>query len=52
MVARSNNETRLEKMKKRNACIEDLRVLSITRLQNEFSKDTPQYRETLKNLII
>ena len=32
MVARSNNATRLEKMKKRNACVEDLKVLAINRL--------------------
>ena len=32
MVARSNNETRLEKMKKRNECVENLKVLAITRL--------------------
>lgn len=29
MVARSNNETRLEKMKKRNECVVNLKVLSI-----------------------
>ena len=52
MVARSNNETRLEKMKKRNACVEDLKVLAINRLQNQFDRDNPQYQQTLKNLII
>ena len=52
MVARSNNETRLEKMKKRNACVEDLKVLAINRLQNQYDKDTPQYQQTLKNLIV
>jgi hypothetical protein len=52
MVARSNNETRLEKMKKRNECVENLKVLSINRLQNQFDKDTPQYQQTIKNLII
>ncbi len=52
MVARSNNETRLEKMKKRNACIEDLKKLAINRLTNDFDADSPQYRQTLKNLII
>lgn len=52
MVARSNNETRLEKMKKRNECVENLKVLAITKLQNNFDKDTPQYQQTVKNLII
>ena len=52
MVARSNNETRLEKMKKRNECVINLKVLAINRLQNQFDKDTPQYQQTLKNLII
>ena len=52
MVARSNNETRLEKMKKRNECIDNLKVLAINRLQSDYTADSPQYRETLKNLII
>ena len=52
MVARSNNETRLEKMKKRNECIEKLKILAINRLQNQFNRGTPQYQQTLKNLII
>ena len=52
MVARLNNETRLTKMKKRNECIENLKVLSISRLSSNFDKDTPQYQTTLKNLII
>ena len=52
MVARSNNETRLEKMKKRNVCIDDLKVLAINRLTSDFDSESPQYRETLKNLII
>ena len=52
MVARSNNETRLEKMKKRNECIDDLKVLAINRLTSDFDSESPQYRETLKNLII
>ena len=43
MVARSNNENRLKKMKQRNVCIEDLKTLSLTKLQNQFDKDTPQY---------
>ena len=33
-VARLNNSTRLEKMKKRNACVEDLKTYAITRLMN------------------
>lgn len=52
MVARSNNETRLEKMKKRNECVVNLKVLSINRLSNQFDKDTPQYQKTLKDLIV
>ena len=52
MVARLNNETRLKKMKKRNECIENLKVLAISRLSSNFDKDTPQYQTTLKNLII
>ena len=39
-------------MKQRNVCIEDLKTLSLTKLQNQFNKDTPQYQQTLKNLII
>ena len=34
MVARSTNATRLEKMTVRNKCIEDLKSLSINRLEN------------------
>ena len=32
MVARSNNETRLEKMKKRAACVDSLKVMALDRL--------------------
>lgn len=41
MVARLNNETRLKKMKKRNECVENLKVLSKSRLSSNFDKDTP-----------
>lgn len=41
MVARSNNETRLEKMKKRAACVENLKVLAIRKLSSDFDKETP-----------
>jgi hypothetical protein len=34
MVAKSNNETRLEKMKKRNECLESLKTMSINKLQS------------------
>lgn len=43
MVARSNNETRLEKMKKRAECVTDLKTMSITKLSRDFDKETPQY---------
>jgi FlaA1/EpsC-like NDP-sugar epimerase len=52
MVARSNNETRLEKMKQRAKCIEGLKIHAITKLQSDFDKNSAQYKETLKNLII
>ena len=52
MVARSNNETRLEKMKKRAACVDSLKMQAIDRLSTQFDKETPQYQKTLKNLII
>lgn len=32
MVARSNNENRLKKMTKRNACIDDLKMLALIKL--------------------
>lgn len=51
-VAKKNNEMRVRKMEKRNKCLEDLRKLTMNRLQNQFDKDTPQYQQTLKNLII
>lgn len=51
-VAKKNNEMRVQKMEKRNKCLEDLRKLTMNRLQNQFDKDTPQYQQTLKNLII
>jgi len=41
MVARTNNETRLQKMTKRAACVDNLKVLSINQLQQNFDKDTP-----------
>lgn len=51
-MAQRTNATRLEKMKKRNQCMEDLRIQATTRLQNDFSAESPQYRQTLKALII
>ena len=32
MVARTNNETRLQKMTKRASCVDNLKVLSINQL--------------------
>jgi len=40
MEARTNNETRLEKMKKRAECIESLKVLSVNKLTSQFNKDS------------
>jgi len=51
-VAQRINTTRLEKMKKRNECIDNLRTASAYRLQNDYGKDNPKYVETLKNLIV
>ena len=52
LVARTNNSTRLEKMKKRNQCVVDLKTYSMTRLSQTYDKDSPEYVATLKNLII
>ena len=51
-VSQKTNQTRLDKMKRRNECMENLRTSTRWRLQNEYNKDNPTYVETLKNLII
>merc|ERR1712032_1227236 len=51
-VSQLTNQTRLDKMKRRNECMENLRVSARWRLQNDFKKDNPQYVNTLKNLVI
>ena len=51
-VSKKTNQMRLEKMKRRNECMEDLRKSAAYRLQNDFDGSNPQYRETLKKLII
>ena len=51
-VSQKTNQTRLDKMKRRNECMENLKTSARWRLQNEFNKDNPQYVETLKSLII
>ena len=51
-VSQKTNQTRLDKMKRRNECMENLRTSTRWRLQNEYNKDNPTYVETLKSLII
>ena len=51
-VSQKTNQTRLDKMKRRNECMENLKTSTRWRLQNEYNKDNPIYVETLKNLII
>ena len=51
-VSQKTNQTRLDKMKRRNECMENLQTSTRWRLQNEYNKDNPTYVETLKNLII
>jgi len=51
-VAQKINASRLEKMKKRNECMENLKKQTTARLQAQFSSEDEQYLETLKNLIV
>lgn len=51
-VAQQINTTRLEKMKKRSECIDNLRKAAAYRLQNDYNADNPKYVETLKSLIV
>lgn len=39
-------------MKKRAECVDKLRMLAIQEVKQRYTSDTPQYRATLKNLII
>jgi hypothetical protein len=43
MVAQANTQTRVQKMVKRNQCLEALKVMSINSLQSQFDRETPQY---------
>ena len=51
-IAQKTNASRLEKMKKRNQCMEELKGSALYRLQNDFNGSSPQYQQTLKALII
>ena len=51
-IAQKTNASRLEKMKKRNQCMEELKGSALYRLQNDFNGSSPQYQKTLKALII
>ena len=51
-VSQLTNQTRLDKMKHRNECMENLRSSAMERLVNDYGSGNPQYLETLKNLIV
>ena len=51
-IAQKTNASRLEKMKKRNQCMEELKGSALYRLQNDYNVDNKQYQDTLKALII
>ena len=51
-VAQKTNAMRLEKMKRRNECMQNLRTAAAFRLQNEMKPENEQYQATLKNLIV
>ena len=51
-VSQLTNQTRLDKMKHRNECMENLRSSAMERLVNDYGAANPQYIETLKNLIV
>ena len=51
-IAQKINASRLEKMKKRNECMENLKTAAQYRLQNDYNSQSPEYRKTLKSLII
>lgn len=39
-------------MKRRAECVEKLRILAVQELRHRYTSETPQYRQTLKNLMI
>ena len=51
-VSQLTNQTRLDKMKHRNECMENLRSSAMERLCNDYGAGNEQYIETLKNLIV
>ena len=51
-VAQKTNASRLEKMKKRNECMENLKTAAQYRLQSDYDSSSAIYRETLKKLIV
>ena len=51
-VAQKTNASRLEKMKKRNQCMEELKASALYRLKNDYNQSNDQYQATVKALII
>lgn len=51
-VAQKTNAVRLEKMKRRNECMVELKNEASTRLCQDFSSSSDQYCSTLKSLIV
>ena len=51
-MAQQTNSTRLEKMRKRNECLENLKTSAKYRLQNDYGPENEVYVSTLKNLIV
>ena len=51
-VSQKTNQTRLDKMKRRNECMENLRQSAREQMEQDFNKSNPQYVETLKKLIV
>ena len=46
------NEYKLILMKVRDACIEKVKAATLQRMKDQLSPNDPQYRSTMKNLII
>ena len=46
------NESRLQKMKERNKCLQEIREIMRGQLRETMSKDRPRYLATVKNLIL
>ena len=42
-IAQQNTAMRVQKMVKRNQCLEDLKILAINKLQSGYDSGTPQY---------